>query len=229
MNDLPEWQRKVEEKLAAVEERQRTLRDRVGRWLAEAERRWQTFGVLADRLVQTIIRPRLERLAGYFENAHLLAPDEAPRYRCVCHFRHTDRFPATTTLSLAVSSSTEVEDLTASYELQILPLFFRFEGRSEVAFPLDAVEEAQLTGWVEERMVAFVDTYLRLEGLEPYHRENLVTDPVSGLRFSKGLAAAQMQHQNQTYYFFLKACQEKFAADPQRYLEGRAVLGGCTG
>jgi len=71
--------------------------------------------------------------------------------------------------------------------------------------------------------------YLRLEGLEPYHRENLVTDPVSGLRFSKGLAAAQMQHQNQTYYFFLKACQEKFAADPQRYLEGRAVLGGCTG
>jgi len=75
----------------------------VGRRLAEAERRWQAFGALADRLVQTIIRPRLERLAGYFENAHLLAPAESPRYRCVCHFRHTDRFPATTTLSLAVA------------------------------------------------------------------------------------------------------------------------------
>jgi YHS domain-containing protein len=220
MSDLPEWQRQVEEELAAVAERRRIIQDHVGQRMAEVERRWHAFGVLGDRVVQTIFRPRLERLAGYFENARLLPADQTARYQCVCEFRHTHWLPATATLTLSVSSDARVEYLTSSYELQILPVLFSFEGRSEVAFPLDAVDEARLTDWVEGRMVAFVDTYLRLEDLEPYQRENLVTDPVCGMRINKGYAAAEMEHHGKTYYFCLKACREKFAADPRRYLEG---------
>jgi YHS domain-containing protein len=219
MSDVPEWEQQVRMKLAAAAQRQRVVQDHLHQRMAESARRWQQFAPLADRLVQTILRPRLEKLAALFDNAAFLPPEKAGRYHCACEFRRTERFPATVKLELSVGTDGEADNLMARYDLQILPVLFRFQGQSEIAFPLDAVNEGRLTAWVEERLVAFVDTYLSLEGLEAYQQENLVTDPVCGMVLQKPLAAAHVDYQGRTWYFCVEECRRQFAANPERYVK----------
>ncbi len=44
-------------------------------------------------------------------------------------------------------------------------------------------------------------------------------DPVCGMRVDPARAAGRHEHQGRTYYFCNPHCRERFAADPQRYLE----------
>lgn len=219
MSDLPEWEQKIQTQLAAAEQHKRAAQDHLQHQMTEAERRWKQFGMLADRLVQTIIRPRMEKLVTYFENGQFLPPEQPSRYHCVCQFQPTERFPAKVKLELSVTTDGQAEKLIVQEQLQILPVFFQFPSESEITFPLDGVDEGRLTAWVEERMIAFVDTYLRLEQLEPYQRDNLVLDPVCGMLIQKSLAGAHLEYQGRTYYFCVEDCRNKFAGDPARYLE----------
>jgi YHS domain-containing protein len=81
------------------------------------------------------------------------------------------------------------------------------------------VDEPRLVAWIEQKIINFLDTYLRLEETEQYQRENTVIDPVCGMRINKAWAAAQMEHQGQIYYFCIEECRAKFAQDPQLYLK----------
>ena len=120
---------------------------------------------MGDELVRNILAPRLVALAGYFDNSRFLPPEEAGRYHAACEFQPTERFPAKVKVELSVSTDGQAENLVAYYHLQILPVFFQFQGESQILFRLDEVDEARLATWVEERILDFVDTYLRLEEL----------------------------------------------------------------
>jgi YHS domain-containing protein len=220
MNALSDWEQKIKNQLAAADQRKRDLQNHWHQRMIETERRWQQFGPLADRLAQTVIRPRMEKLAEHFDNARFLPPEQAGRYHCACEFQPTERFPAKVKLELSVGTDGRAENLIARYDLQILPIFFHFQGEGEISFPLDGVDEGRLTAWVEERLVGFVDVYLRLEELEPYQRDNLVKDPVCGMVIQKPLASDHVEYQGQTYYFCVEECRKKFADDPARYLTG---------
>lgn len=215
---LSGWEQAVARKLEAAEERKASAQRHVGENMGGVSRRWKEFGPLADRLVQTVIRPRVERLAAFFDNAELVPPEQSPRYHCVCHFRPTERFPAKVTLDLAAGTDGQAEYLLGLYELHIIPVYFHFEGQSQMAFPMDLVDEERLARWVEERLTHFVDTYLRLDELERYHREDLVTDPVCGMRLRKDYAAAQHDYEGRTYYFCVPDCRAKFLEDPHGVL-----------
>ncbi len=218
MNEMAEWQRKVERMLAAATDRRRQMQEYFQQQMKDAEQREQQFGPLAERLVQTILRPRFEKLVSYFDNARLLQPAETGRYYCVAEFRQTERLPATVRLELAISTDGLAENLLVLYSLKITPQLFPFTGESQIAFPIDHIDEARLATWVEERLVSCVDAYLRLEDLEPYQRENLVTDPVCGMRLHKTLAAGQEEFQGQTYFFCSEQCQRQFTTNPARFL-----------
>jgi YHS domain-containing protein len=220
MNDSPDWEQKIQNQLVAADQRKREVQNHWHQRMTETERRWQQFGPLADRLARTVIRPRMEKLASYFDNARFLPPEQAGRYHCACQFQPTERFPAKVKLELSVGTDGRAENLIVRYDLQILPIFFHFQGESEISFPLDAVDEGRLTAWVEERIVGFVGTYLRLEELEPYQRDNLVTDPVCGMVIQKPLASAHVEYLGRPYYFCVEECRQKFAADPERYASG---------
>jgi YHS domain-containing protein len=219
MSEKAEWQRQVETKLAASVQRKKAIQEDHHRQMTEAERRWRRFGEMGDELVRNVLAPRLVALVGYFENARFLPPEKAGRYHAACEFPPTERFPAKAKLELSVGTDGQAENLIVDYHLQILPRFFEFQSESQILVRLDSVDEARLATWVEERMLDFVDTYLRLEELEPYQRANLVTDPVCGMPLQKPLAAAHMEYQGHTYYFCVEDCRKKFADDPQRYLK----------
>jgi YHS domain-containing protein len=220
MTDLTDIDRKIQERLAAAEERRRQCQERVEQHQLELEQRFQRFGQTADRILQTLIRPRLQKLAEHFDNAELLPADQSGRYRCVCRFRHTQRFPATAKLTLSVSHDSQVEKLIAGYDLEILPVFFQFERHDEIVFPLDGVAEPRLAEWLDAKLLQFVDTFLQLEMADQYQKENLVTDPVDpvcGSRITKLCAVAQQEHQGRTVYFCSHVCHSKFTAEPHLY------------
>jgi YHS domain-containing protein len=83
---------------------------------------------------------------------------------------------------------------------------------------LDRVDDRQVEKWVEQRILAFLDSYLSLETIEQYQAENYVIDPVCRMRVNRLFAPVQMEYGGRTYYFCIPECKEKFAANPQKYL-----------
>jgi YHS domain-containing protein len=215
MASLEELERRIKEKLAASEQRRQAQQEQLRQGMGQLEVRLQRYTALADRLIREVIRPRLERLAGCFDNARV---EQASRHGYVCRFKHTPRFPATATLELGISRDAEAWNIEVRHDLKILPVFFPFDSEDHLVLPLDGGNEEKVAAWVEERVVGFVDTYLRLETLEPYQDENLVTDPVCGMRLNKAHAPTQMEYRGVKYYFCVDGCRQKFAAGPERYV-----------
>jgi Cu+-exporting ATPase len=223
MNDLSLLDQELREKKQAAQERaqlhQRHMRERMG----EIDRYYEDFARTADRVAEQLIQPRLELLASYFDNAEPVPEgDQAHRHHCRYRFLRTARFPATGTLGLAVCPDTDSKKVVVIYTLEILPLFFRFDGRDQIEFPVDGVEEPRLIAWLDEKIRLAFDTLVRVEDAEPYQRDNVVTDPVCGMKISKSWAVAQMEYRGETYYFCIEECREKFALDPQRYVMSAA-------
>ena len=223
MNDLSRSEQELREKMAGAEERRRLHQGHVEQRMGEIDRRYQKFTRVADHVAQHLIRPRMELLAGCFDNVQACPEgDKAQRHHCRYHFQHNARFPATVTLDLGVCPDAAIKNILVVYALDILPIFFRFEGRDQIEFPLDDVDEPRLIAWVENKIHDFCDTYLRLEEDDHYQRENTVTDPVCGMQINKAWAAAQMEYQGRPYYFCLEECRAKFAEDPERYVNSGA-------
>ena len=220
MNDLSLLDQKLREKMAIAQERSQLHQRHMRQRMDEIDQYYQKFAKVTDHVMGHLIRPRVQLLASYFDNAEPLPEgDQAHRHHCGYRFRHTERFPATATLDLAVCPDADFENILVIYTLEILPVFFHFERRDQIHFSLDGVDEPRLVAWIEEKIGVVFDTYLRLEETEQYQRENTVTDPVCGMQINKAWAAAQTEYQGQTYYFCLEECRAKFAQEPQHYLK----------
>jgi YHS domain-containing protein len=217
MDGLNDLDRRIREQLTTNEEQVRLRQDHVERFMREWQARLDHYTEVADRLMQTIIRPRGEKLRSHFPNA--TAPAEKnSRHTCVYQFARTAQFPATVTLELGVTRDREATTLTLRYNLAILPMFFPFEGCDQLSMPLDALDEARIARWVEDKIVGFVETYLSLQTAEQYQAENTATDPVCGMRVNKAHAAATLEAGGQTFYFCLDECRAKFAENPNHYV-----------
>jgi YHS domain-containing protein len=172
--------------------------------------------VLANRIMQNIIRPRMKKLVEQFPNAAFPDDLQAPNHHSVCRFESNECFPATAQLELAVTHDGDYE--TVLYELEILPVFFSFKTKDQLAFPRTKADEERVAAWVDDRLFEFVETYLRLEVLRQYQGDNVAADPVCGMTVNKGLAPVRLERGLQTYYFCRDKCRQKFAANPERYL-----------
>jgi len=218
MNAQTDLEKEIEKKLAAAENRRRAAQDDMRENMAKIDRDLRRYGEVADRLVRNVICPRIQTMAGYFDSVEFLRPQaEELRHSCICRFRPTARFPANLLLKLAVSHDETFEHLQVTYRVEIEPNCLEVEGRDQTTFPMDVIDEATLGCWVDERLLGFVDTYLRLEEVGPYQALNLVLDPVCGMVINKNHAVGQLEHDGRTYYFCVEECQKKFAEQPSRY------------
>jgi YHS domain-containing protein len=217
MASLDELDRRLREQFAASEERRHTEHEQRRQRLRELEERLGRYTNLADRLVNEIIRPRVGRLAGYFENAHPFQ-DRNSRHGCAYVFERTPRFPATATLEMGVTRDGQAQTLEVYHEMTVVPADGALPRPDRLVLPLADVDEARITAWVEEKVLAFLEAYLRLETADAEQAENLVTDPVCGMTLDKARAPAQMEHQGTVYYFCVEECRRRFSEAPERYL-----------
>ena len=217
MSSLDELASKISERLDAADARRSKNREDLQARHEEQVRRLERFGAVATRLSAQLVRPRLERLAGFFENAVLSLPT-AGCSQCTCQFAPTSRFPASVKLDVVVAHDQEIENLVVTYSLQILPVFLEFERNDSLFLPLDASDDQQLVSWLDEKLLRFVDTYLELEHSDRYQEQNLVVDPVCGMRINRNDAAGSEAHDGRDYYFCTADCHQKFIADAARFV-----------
>jgi YHS domain-containing protein len=220
MGDLQELGRHVEADFSAADQRRQTQDDPHRRAIVEFQQRHEHYTTIADRLLDSIIRPRMHKVAEYFRHAQMPGREDAGKDRCVLQLDPSLRFPTTAKLEFTVSRDAQCVTLMVLSNLEILPVFFPFEGRAQLTLPLGRVNDDTVAAWVVERLVCFVRTYLRVEAADQYDTNNLATDPVCGMRINQLYAAAQSEFDGQTYYFCLEDCLKKFVRDPRQYLAG---------
>ena len=163
---------------------------------------------VAKHKIETVIIPRMEELARNFDNSKVEVLHTDSDYNCICVFAHTPRFPATVRLGIALLPGKK-DALTARYDLSIFPVLMEFNHNSEEVFPLDCDDEV-LASWVEDRILEFIDTYLRLETHPFYQKDNTVLDIVCGMRIPSTSATSTIERNGRIFYFCSEHCKEAF-------------------
>lgn len=180
--------------------------------------RYRRFHEAAARIVRSIMLPRLERAARLFEHARLLEPDRSSGTFCRCRLPITPRFPAYATLELGLAHDGQVENALVCYDLDIQPLFMRYDRGERINFSLDKLDDKRIAPWVDEKLAQFVETYLRLEFVDRHQGDTLATDPVCRVRFSKVSAVGESAYGGHVFYFVSAETLEQFHQDPGRYV-----------
>ncbi len=234
MTTLEDLERRIREKLAASEAHWHAQQDELRRQMRELEARSTgtpdggrpppddlpdgisgldegpaRHARIADRLMDEVIRPRLEKLAGCFENARV-PEGQGGRHNCVYRFERTPRFPATAALEFGVTQSGQIRTLEVYHDVHIVPAYGATPWPDRLSLPLDEVDEGRVAAWVEEKVLAFLDAYLRLETADSYQEQNRVTDPVCGMRLNKVSASAWCEFGGYTFYFCTEGCRTRF-------------------
>jgi hypothetical protein len=113
-------------------------------------------------------------------------------------------------LRFSAFSDDDVRNLVFRYDLDILPILMQFEAHSELQLPLDDVNRETLAAWLDDRIVAFVKTYLELHQNNYYLKDHLVEDPVARVRFPKYAAGDKLEWKGETLYFLGEATRQQF-------------------
>lgn len=220
MNDVQQLERRIQEKLAVSEERLRLRQNHSEELMRAAEKAHAAYTAAADRLIEAVVRPRMTSVKSHLAGIANVDSD-CSRHTCSLRLAHTPRFPATVRLEVGITRDGDARTLIVQYRLQISPVFFPFDDADDLTFPIDQVDTERVASWLDNKLVAFVETYLRLE-IEPrYQDENRVIDPVCGMSVNRAEAPASAEYAGKTYFFCVAECRDRFAANPERYVPRR--------
>lgn len=222
---LTEFAGEVERRFETADE----LRRREGSQLAEAmrprEEARRAFERVAEVVHAAIIQPRCEELTRRFEHATLthLATREGLCTRCV--FGRTERFPATAVLCVGVAlQDDEGAGGALFYSVDLRPALIEYEREDRIALPHQATPWNDLAGWVEGKLLRFVESYLSTQCDPAYQRDNVHVDPVCGMPVPAAVALQSATHEGRTFYFCAPGCRERFVENPALYLKGPVRL-----
>jgi hypothetical protein len=199
---------RIRGKLAEGEQRIKQFRSqKVEEHHARREREQQLEHWLDS--LREVWRPRLETLAQEFGDRLKVVPNVTPGRREALFEAKSPL--ASIKLKFTASANADVTELVLTYDLDILPILMKFERHAEIAFPLDAVEEPKLTKWIDDRIIAFVQTYLEMHSNQYYLQDQMVEDPIAHVRFPKFAAAATRNRGEETLYFISESTAAEFA------------------
>ena len=183
-------------------------RGRVKDFQSEAEaahrgvrERFQRFLPIAERIT-AIAREKLERLRERLEFDVTPAHAQTEQYygRSVT-LEVKSELAGVIKLSFRLGHDRDVTKIMLDYELEIIPVFFRFTPHEHLDVPLEGYDEAAVSKWLDDRIVDFANAYLELHQTKQYQERVLVSDTVAGISFPKYFAASTLEHGGATYYF----------------------------
>lgn len=186
----------------------------LSRYMVEFEERQEQFNRLGSWLIREIAVPLMLKLSARFENAQL---ELNQPLRCRCDLRHCVNFPATAYVELRAEHNDEISRLKLVFDANILPVFVQYPRAAEIEFPLETIDQRRAAAWAEKQLLMFLDAYIQLQWLDQYQYDNLVTDPVCGMRISKA-HAIQDVYDGVTHFFCADSCRHTFAASPEKYV-----------
>ena len=185
-------------------DKQQQLDSRMKEMLEQRER----LAAIAKSQIESVVLPRMEELARHFDNAKVTVLNIDANSTCIAEFAHTPSYPAIVKLGITLLPG-ENESLTARYDLSILPELMKFTRNADAIFPLNG-EAEDLAGWVEDRILDFINTYLCLETHPLYQKNNTVLDIVCGMHIPVASATSSVERKGRTFYFCSEHCKEVF-------------------
>ena len=190
------------------------------------EARLTRFEAVAREWMDRLIVPKIETLAARFPNRRPPVRTGSA-YRVVQAFGQTEDFPADARVEVSLRFDIAAERIRLTFEASIIPILMDYEREGMIEYGLGAPDPAAVASFLDERIVRFVQDYLRLrEPDSPYQKDRLVTDPVCGMTLRRAEVAATLEYQGRTYHFCVPECRERFAADRERFM---AALGRPAG
>jgi YHS domain-containing protein len=216
MDAIDQFATKVQSRIAAASQNAQLTQENVEQYMREYAPRREQFEKIAAHWLSDVIRPRMLRLGSFFANARNDRMQHSDR--CVLWLGYCERFPANVKLEFSVEQDESVEKIAILYELRIVPTFLKFTAHDKLTIPLEEIHEAKATAWVEEQLLRFVDTYSQIDRGSVEAVDELVTDPVCGMRLAHSAAVAQSDYKGHSYFFCTSRCLEQFLADPTHYV-----------
>ena len=190
---------------------------RVKAFQAEAEQshrgvqeRFQKFLPIAERIT-AMAREKLERLQEHIKFDVKPAHSQTERFygRSVT-LEVQSEMAGVVRVSFRLGHDRDVTRIMLDYELEIIPVFFRFTPHEHLDVPLEAYDEAAVSKWLDDRVVDFANAYLELHLTKQYQDRVLVSDTVAGITFPKFFAASSLDHGGTTYYFVSDETRREF-------------------
>lgn len=198
---------RLDAEFAAADERVKQLQSRKVDEFHGRQQRLIQFEQQLDRL-RDIWRPRLQALANKFGERVEVDPNVAPGRRSA-HFEFQSDL-ARIDLRFAVMPDSDVRKIVFTYDLRIIPILMKFDSHDSIEFPLEAVDDAALGRWIDDRIISFVRSYHALYENQYYLKDHLVQDPVAKVTFPKFAAGATLDIGGTTYYFIDDSTRSKF-------------------
>ena len=150
---------RIDAEFAVVEEKVKEVQAERLRLYRERSERRQRLNVVFRKLAEAW-KPRLDTLLQKFGDKVEVIPRLTPSTR-----EATFKFASELGwihLRFSASTDLDIRKVILGYDLEIIPMFFRYEPHDELVFPLDEVDEEAAGRWVDDRIVDFVRTYLSM-------------------------------------------------------------------
>lgn len=194
--------------IAATKDKMKSEQQELLQEYAERQQRLEAYTAALPRLL-AVAKPRLELLAKRLGDRAEVTPEVSGTTRSARFVVHSPL--AQIKLMVSAFPDRDVRNMAVAYDLSILPVLMRFESHAEYSTPIEAPDLDGLGKWLDDRLVGFVETFMKLHENEYYTKDQYVEDPVVKVRFPKFAAGATLEHKGQTYYFVDDRTKAEFA------------------
>ena len=208
MSDSNDLAARIDSAIAATKDKMKSAQQELLQDYAERQKRLERYTANLPRLLE-VAKPRLELLAKRLGDRAEVTPEVSGTTRSA---RFVVKSPlARINMSVSAFPDRDAKNVAVEYNLQILPVLMRFESHAEFSTPIENPDLDGLQKWLDDRLVGFVETFMRLHENEYYTKGQYVEDPVVKVRFPKFAAGATLEHGGQTYYFVDDRTKAEFA------------------
>jgi YHS domain-containing protein len=186
--------------------------------MAEFEKRLERYQKVARGWVDQVVLPKLRTLTSVFANGD--APvAQPPSDHVSVLFHANDEIPVDARIEVGFIHDPAIEHATVVFKVSIIPILIDYEGEACTELPIDPNAARALEGFLDARIERFVSDYLRLQEPDsPYQRDLLVIDPVCGMTLRRTESAGSVEFAGRTYHFCVRACRDRFEADPRAFV-----------
>lgn len=205
MADMNSFTKRLDEQLAQARAQVERIQADAQQAYEGRKQRYQAFLRVLDDL-RDVARPRLEKLAEHCKFDAI--PTEGADGKSVLLNFQTP--VARVRLRLSATHDTEVRNLVLGYDLEILPIFVKYNPHAELSMPLDKVDRAAVESWLDDRLIEFAQSYITIHFTDEYHKDHLVMDPVANVRFPKVFAQSSLEQGGKTHYFISDQTRREF-------------------
>jgi len=109
------------------------------------------------------------------------------------------------------------------YEACLIPVFIRFQPHDKLTVRLSEIHPEQIAAWIEEQILEFLETYLHHDRGQDDLEQDILTDPVCGMRLQRPDVRAQAEYRGHPYFFCSTECREKFESKPEAFVTVRTM------